>query len=66
MIQTRFAPTALAMKAKRIRLKTANANRAYGRKHRRIMNSVLRARYINGLLFCRSAFRCQTFKNCSG
>src|SRR5260370_2786107 len=66
MGQTRFAPIALRTNATLIMLKSAKNNRAYGKKHRRIMNSVCRPKYKKGLDDRFSAWVCHIFRSCSG
>ena len=49
MGHTRFAPIALRTNATFIMLNSAKTSRAYGKKQRRMMNSVWRPKYKRGL-----------------
>src|SRR5260370_37563512 len=61
MGQTGFAPIALRTNATFIMLKSAKNSRAYGKKHRRTINSVCRPKYKNGLDDRVSAWACRIF-----
>src|SRR5258708_38662520 len=65
MGQTRFAPIALRTNATFIMLKSAKNSRAYGKKHRRIMNSVCRPKYKKGFDDRFSAGVCHILCHCS-
>ena len=63
---TREAPIALRTSATFIMLKSAKNSRAYGKKHRRTINSVWRPKYKNGFDDRLFAWVCQIFSSCSG
>src|ERR1700747_149060 len=66
MGHTRFAAMALSTNATLMMLKSAKKRSAYGKKQRRIMNSVCRLMYRKGFDGRLSACVCQIPKSCSG